>query len=276
MRAWYAKFAIGAVLVPSLAAAQPDDGRKAERTGPAMPTSPRRHRIPSPTTTPASTTAIVTGTVDAPELEAPLAGATVKVVGTTIETVTDAEGKYTLDVPPGKITLRIEFAGFKTVEQEVVALLGPPVEANASMSPDAGLNEVVVVVGSRTPRTNVETPVAVDVVTAEESLPQRSQRDRPDPRQARAVVHLDAADDSRTAPITSTRRRSAASVPIRCSLLVNGKRRHKSALLNVNGNVRSRHGRHRSQTRSPPDRSSGSRSCATAPRRSTAPTRSRA
>jgi len=79
---------------------------------------------PKPDTTPASTTAIVTGTVDAPELEAPLAGATVKVVGTTIETVTDAEGKYTARrFRRGRFTLRIEFAGFKTVEQEVVALL---------------------------------------------------------------------------------------------------------------------------------------------------------
>ncbi|MCX5744609.1 MAG: TonB-dependent receptor [Proteobacteria bacterium] len=211
------------VLVPTFAVAQP--------TPEEPPTEPAA--APPPKTAPV-TTAILTGTVDAPELEAPLAGATVSIVGTQLSTTTDAEGHYTLDVPPGKVVLRVEFAGFKTVDQEVVANLGPPIEANASMSPDQLLNEVIVVVGSRTPRTNVETPVAVDVVTSEEmARVGRTEVGRILDKLAPSMMSTPQTIADGSDHVDPAALRGLG--PDQVLVLVNGKRRHRSALLHVNG-----------------------------------------
>ncbi len=49
----------------------------------------------------------------------PLAGANVMVNGTTTGTTTDAAGKFTLNVPPGKEALTINYIGYETQEQKI-------------------------------------------------------------------------------------------------------------------------------------------------------------
>src|SRR5690606_17672456 len=55
---------------------------------------------------------IVTGTVIDSDMEAPLPGANVKVVGTTNGTTTDFDGRFSLDVQ-GSGTLEITYLGFE-------------------------------------------------------------------------------------------------------------------------------------------------------------------
>src|SRR6185369_10260106 len=102
------------------------------------------------------------------DLEAPLSGATVTVEGTNITATTDEAGRFSIAAPPGRITLRADFSGFRSVQKQVTVSTGKTADVDIPLSLDQLLTEVVVVVGSRTPRTNVETTAPVDVVTAEE------------------------------------------------------------------------------------------------------------
>jgi len=87
-------------------------------------------------------TRVITGTVtSAVEGEGPIPGVTVQVKSTTIGTVTDANGKYTLSVPENATTLIFTYIGMKKQE---VAIAGRS-EINGVMESDIlGLDEVVV------------------------------------------------------------------------------------------------------------------------------------
>lgn len=180
------------------------------------------------------TTGIIKGTVDAPDLEAPLAGATVSIVGTTTTATTDDEGHFELVAPPGNVRIRAEISGFKLQERVVTVVAGQTAEADFQLSTAPLLNETIVVVGSRTPRTNVESPVPVDVVTADElSRSGRTQTGRLLHTLAASFVSTPQtiADGSDHVDPASLRGLG----PDQVLILVNGKRRHRSALLHVNG-----------------------------------------
>jgi iron complex outermembrane receptor protein len=190
---------------------------------------------PADATPPTSAaTGVVNGTIDAPDLEAPVVGAKISVIGTNITTTSDAEGKYRLDVPAGRHKLRVDIAGFKSLEKSVTVTAGGTVDANFPLQPDQLLNEVVVIVGARTPRTNVETTVPVDVVTSQDIA--RSGRNETG-RILNTLVPSyvstpqTIADGSDHIDPASLRGLG----PDQVLVLINGKRRHKTALMHVNG-----------------------------------------
>ena len=74
-------------------------------------------------------------------------GASVVVKGTTNGTITDFDGRFTLNVIPGT-TLIISYFGYKTVEMKTVA--GQPI--NLTLTEDSEMLEEVVVVGYGTMR----------------------------------------------------------------------------------------------------------------------------
>ena len=210
---------------------EPDDSEPApEAPDAGVPDAPSQPPPPEPV----PTDGIVSGVVEAPELEAPLAGATVSIVGTRIKTLTDEEGKYQLTVPPGNVRVRADFTGFRSEERAVTVTAGITSKLDFPLAPEQLLNETIVVVGSRTPRTNVETPVPVDVVTSEEIG--RSGR-----TETGRVLHTLApsyistpqtvADGSDHVDPASLRGLG----PDQVLVLINGKRRHKTALMHVNG-----------------------------------------
>jgi hypothetical protein len=82
----------------------------------------------------------VSGTVTDNKREA-LPGATVKVKGTSIATVTDASGRYTIQIPAGTIqSLEFRFIGFQPLDQPITsAVINVSLNEQVSM-----LNEVVV------------------------------------------------------------------------------------------------------------------------------------
>lgn len=83
----------------------------------------------------------VTGTVTSQEDGLSLPGVSVTVKGTTIGTLTDAEGKYSLSIPQGANTLVFSFIGMKTQE---VAIQGRTRIDIVMVSELVGLDEVVV------------------------------------------------------------------------------------------------------------------------------------
>jgi len=82
----------------------------------------------------------VTGTVISQEDGLPVVGATVQIVGTSEGTVTDRDGKFTLNVPSGKkTTLSISYVGLQTME-----VTAAPNMRIQLLSDDTLLDEVVV------------------------------------------------------------------------------------------------------------------------------------
>ena len=82
----------------------------------------------------------VTGTVVSQEDGMPVIGATVQVVGTSEGTVTDSDGRFSLNIPSGrKATLRITYVGLQSIE--VTAAPNMRIEM---LSDDTILDEVVV------------------------------------------------------------------------------------------------------------------------------------
>lgn len=84
----------------------------------------------------------ITGTVTSSvEGEGPVTGVTVVAKGTTVGTLTDAEGKYSLMVPQSATALVFSFVGMRKVELEI----GGRTVIDVVMEPDIlGLDEVVV------------------------------------------------------------------------------------------------------------------------------------
>ncbi len=146
---------------------------------------------------------------------------------------TAGDGRYQLDLPPGPIILRAELEGFRPVSRALTAVAGASATVDLPLPLSESLTEVIVVVGSRTPRTNALTPVPVDVITAED-IARSGQSET-----ARVLNSLAPSFIAKPQSISDgTDHIDPASLrglgPDQLLVLVNGKRRHQSALLNVN------------------------------------------
>lgn len=83
----------------------------------------------------------VTGTVLDQETGEPLIGATVQVAGTAIGAVTDMEGRFELEVPPGQSTLLVSYVGYANQQVQVQ---GSTVNVRLSSGAGMLLDEVIV------------------------------------------------------------------------------------------------------------------------------------
>ena len=107
----------------------------------------------------------VTGTVVTFEDNEPIIGATIQVVGeTNVGTITDYDGKFVLDVPAGRKTLRITYVGMEPLD---VAVSAKPLRIQ--LRSDANnLDEVVVVAYGTQKKTSLTG--AIQEVKSEEIL----------------------------------------------------------------------------------------------------------
>jgi len=87
-------------------------------------------------------TKVITGTVTSADDGTTLPGVSVTVKGTTVGTITNIDGVYTLNIPENAQTLVFSFVGMKTTEQTI----GEQSVINVALNPDVlGIDEVVVV-----------------------------------------------------------------------------------------------------------------------------------
>jgi len=86
-------------------------------------------------------TIVITGTVSSAEGKGPIQGATVQVKGTGIGTLTNAQGNYTLNVPPDATAIIFSFVGMKRQEVEIAGRSVIDVEMESDV---LSLGEVVV------------------------------------------------------------------------------------------------------------------------------------
>jgi iron complex outermembrane recepter protein len=166
---------------------------------------------------------------------APIAGAAVRGAGRSA--ATNAEGRYRLELPAGTHELVISRVGFGSVRQSLVVGEGATASLDVQLRESATMVEGVIAVGTRRPdRTATDAPVPVDVLTAADiqatgltETAQIIQRLAPSVNFPRATV-ADGTDHVRPATLRGL-------APDQVLVLVNGKRRHNSALVNVNNTV---------------------------------------
>ena len=222
VRLWLSLAAV--VVCARNVAAQPDPEPEAGK-----PASESPPPAPAP-----ATTGTITGIVEAPDLDAPLAGATVTITGTSTSTTTDDEGHYTLDAPPGVLHVRADFAGFRSEERAVNVTAGATAKLDFALITAPVITQTIVAVGSRTPRTNVDSPVAVDVITSEDlSRSGRTETGRVLSQLEPSYLSVPQTIADGTDHVDPASLRGLG--PDQVLVLVNGKRRHRSALLHVNG-----------------------------------------
>lgn len=105
----------------------------------------------------------VTGTVTSAADQSPLPGVNILVKGTTVGTVTGADGKYTLEVPEGNETLVFSFIGYSSKE----VAIGGRSQIDMALEEDVQNLEEVVVVGYSTKKQS-ELSSSVSVVSGNE------------------------------------------------------------------------------------------------------------
>ncbi|MCU0424360.1 MAG: TonB-dependent receptor [Candidatus Kapabacteria bacterium] len=151
--------------------------------------------------------------------------------------VAKLDGSYTLSLPAGTHQLIVTFPLYKTIKKTITVAAGDTQTLDIAMDEDlVGLSEIVVVGTRRSDRTVVESPVAIDVIPAQEmrqsgltETNQMIQMAVPSFNFPRTSI-ADGTDAVRPATIRGLG-------PDQLLVLVNGKRRYASALINVNGTV---------------------------------------
>lgn len=171
---------------------------------------------------------VVTGTVTDDDT-LPLPGVTVIIKGTTTGTTTGIDGKYSIEASNGDV-LVFSYVGFETQEIAVSSSV-----VDVQMASGVALDQVVLV-GSRNPsRVATETAVPVDVIDVS-ALTTAA----PQVNLNQILNYAAPSFTSNTQTISDgTDHIDPASLrglgPDQVLVLINGKRRHTSSLVNVNG-----------------------------------------
>ena len=159
----------------------------------------------------------------------PLPGVTVAIKGTNKGTTTDFDGKYSIEAELGQ-TLVFSFVGFDAKEVEVSSTT-----VNVTLVAGTALSEVVLVGSRNRSRTVTESTVPIDVLDIKEmatAVPQVNLN--------QMLNYVAPSFSSNTQTISDgTDHIDPASLrglgPDQVLVLINGKRRHNSSLINVNG-----------------------------------------
>lgn len=159
-----------------------------------------------------------------------LPGTTVLLKGTTKGTTTDADGKFTITAKTGDV-LQFSYVGLETKSVSVTGIT-----LNVTLMGSGETLQDVVVIGSRNPtRTVTESAVPIDVISMKEIASQGPQVN------LNQILNMVAPSftSNTTTVADGTDHIDPAQLrglgPDQVLVLVNGKRRHTSSLVNING-----------------------------------------
>ncbi|UFH55752.1 TonB-dependent receptor [Spirosoma sp. KNUC1025] len=176
----------------------------------------------------------VRGRITDAATKAAIPGATIVVVNTNIGATTDANGDYTLKVNPGSYSLRVSFVGYQT--QTVTVNVSGNETADVALSETTASLSEVVVTGTRSAgRVKTESPVPVDIISVQQLTTQAPQNN------LNQILNMVAPSftSNTTTVADGTDHIDPAQLrglgPDQVLVLLNGKRRHTSSLVNVNG-----------------------------------------
>ncbi len=165
-----------------------------------------------------------------------LPGARVVVGGTSIMTATDVGGNFSLSLDPGDYTLTASFVMYSDMSQEVSLSAGDSLNVEFVLASGFVLDQEASVGTRSRPRTLLETTVPIDIISQEAI-------------QSSAQIELGQILHYTTASFHSTHQTISDGTdhidpatlrglgPDQVLVLINGKRRHTSSLLNVNGTL---------------------------------------
>lgn len=167
----------------------------------------------------------------------PIQGATVSIAGTQSGAITASGGTYRIVMRPGRYELNVRLLGYAAVKDSVTVAAGQTVTKDFVLNKAVAALEAVAVIGSRgEARTVIDAPVPIDVLSTTDlkmsgrvETAQMIQAAAPSFNFPRPTV-ADGTDHVRPA----TLRGLGADQTL---VLINGKRRHTSALININGSV---------------------------------------
>ena len=178
-------------------------------------------------------TAVITGKIT--DGKVPLQGATVQVERTNKGAYTNHTGSFTLEIIPGSYSLSASFVGYASQKKEITVAAGQRLEIDFVLTASTVMNELVVLGSRNLPRTQTETPVPVDVIDVK-----RIVSDAPQVSVNQILNYIAPSFSSGTQTVADgTDHIDPASLrglgPDQVLVLINGKRRHNTALVNVNG-----------------------------------------
>ncbi|ACY12794.1 TonB-dependent receptor plug [Haliangium ochraceum DSM 14365] len=201
---------------------------------PAIAQTTLEQSVPEPPPAPV-TQGSITGTVVSETTGIPLSGAQVTIPDTQFGVFADENGQFTITgVPAGTYTVSVSLGGYLETTAQVSVSAGGTADAMFTMPDDPSSGEVIVIVGSRTQRTITESPVPIDVISAdaiEESGHSEANQILASVAPSYNATHQTIADGSDHVNPAALRGLGPGQVLV----LINGKRRHASALMHVNG-----------------------------------------
>jgi len=165
----------------------------------------------------------------------PLIGVSVVASGTGTGASTDLDGQYQFNIAPGNYNIAASYVGYETLNRAITVRDGETAALNFVLSSGVLVDEVVVIGTRASNRTNLESAVPIDVINISKlatAAPQTS---------LNQILHQSAPSfSSNTQTISDgTDHIDPASLrglgPDQVLVLVNGKRRHSTSLVNVNG-----------------------------------------
>jgi iron complex outermembrane receptor protein len=172
----------------------------------------------------------VTGKVSDEKGE-PLAGASVVERGTGNGTITDGNGAYSITVGYSNAVLLVTYVGYGTIERQV----GGSATQNFTLQDATILNQVTVVGSRNANRSSTDTPSPVDVIDIREITTKQGQLDVNQLLQFAAPSF----NSNRQTGSDGSDHVDPASLrglgPDQTLVLINGKRRHQSSLVNLFG-----------------------------------------
>jgi len=170
----------------------------------------------------------LTGTVSS--AEETIIGANVAVAGTSIGTITDLDGKYSLSLDPGSYTIEVTYTGYSSQSFNVTLADGETKSMDVTIAEGVNLSDVVVT-GTRTaPRSATDTPLPIDVVGADDLISTgQNSFDKALTYKVPSFNSVNTPVNDATAVLDPFEIRNMG--PSRTLILINGKRKNTSALL---------------------------------------------
>ena len=176
----------------------------------------------------------ITGTIT--DAYGPLPGAKITIEGEPIFTQSDINGTYTLELPSGKHLLKASFITYQQIIKEVTITDGDTLVINYLLKSASSIDQQFSLGSRAEPRSLLETTAPVDIISPKDITNSNQM-------ELSSILHyLTPSFYSTNQTISDgTDHIDPATLrglgPDQVLVLVNGKRRHTSALLNVNGTV---------------------------------------
>lgn len=165
-----------------------------------------------------------------------LPGAKIEIAGTSISTSTDVNGFFELLLPTGSYNIQASFVMYSSQSEDVSLQPGDSVHIEYLLKSGFTIDEQVAVGSRSKPRTLLETTVPIDII------PQQSINMTNQVELGQIMHFLEPSFHSTHQTISDgTDHIDPATLrglgPDQVLVLINGKRRHTSSLLNVNGTI---------------------------------------